>query len=372
MSNVGGMSEQGGMIHYRKADGDHSEEIIAALRDARECKSPVYISAGGSKRHMIGRQCDAAELNVSAHCGIVDYQPGELVITARAGTPLTELVSTLSEHNQMLSFEPPLYAGTATLGGTLACNLSGPARPWAGSIRDMVLGVQLINGRCERLNFGGKVMKNVAGYDVSRLQAGALGTLGVLSEVSLKVLPRPQQTLTLRYTMTAGEAIATMNRRAGEPKPLSGAFWLDGHLHLRVSGAASAVDSTARQWGGERVDDDGHLWESLREMTLPFFAGDTPLWRFSVRSTASPAPNLGPMLIDWGGAQRWVRGERPRAQLERIAADAGGHVTLFRGGERSSEVRAPLGAVEQRLQQRLKHAFDPDGILNPGRLYSWL
>jgi glycolate oxidase FAD binding subunit len=366
------MSKRGGMIQHERIDGDHSEAIIAALQDARERKSPVYISAGGSKQHMIGRHCDATELDVSAHRGIVDYQPGELVITARAGTPLTELVSTLREHNQMLSFEPPLFAGRATLGGTLACNLSGPARPWSGSIRDMVLGVQLINGKCERLNFGGKVMKNVAGYDVSRLQAGALGTLGVLSEVSLKVLPRPQRTLTLRYAMTADEAIVTMNRRAGEPKPLSGSFWLDGHLHLRLSGAASAVDSTARQWGGERVDDGEQLWEALREMTLPFFAGDAPLWRFSVQSSARHAPEFGPTLIDWGGAQRWVRGEQQREQLDRIAAAAGGHAMLFRGGERSGEVRAPLNAVERNLQLRLKHAFDPDGILNPGRLYRWL
>jgi glycolate oxidase FAD binding subunit len=248
----------------------------------------------------------------------------------------------------------------------------------------MVLGVQLINGKCERLNFGGKVMKNVAGYDVSRLQAGALGTLGVLSEISLKVLPRPQQTLTLCYAMTADDAIETMNRLAGEPKPLTGAFWLDGQLHLRLSGTASAVDSTARQWGGERVyeaervgsidnvDRAGHLWAALREMTLPFFDGDAPLWRFSVQSSARRAPDAGPMLIDWGGAQRWVRGEQPREQLDGIAAGAGGHVTLFRGGDRRSDVRAPLDPVQRTLQQRLKHTFDPDGILNPGRLYSWL
>lgn len=358
--------------HSGTADGDSSEAIIAALRDAREQQSPVCISAGGSKRHMVGRHCDAAQLDISAHRGIIDYQPKELVITARAGTPLTEIVAALAGQNQVLPFEPPLFGGKATLGGTLACNLSGPARPWAGSIRDMVLGVKMINGKCEHLKFGGQVMKNVAGYDVSRLQAGALGTLGVLSEISLKVLPRAQKTLTLRYAISADDAIQTMNQRAGEPKPLSGAFWLDEQLYLRLSGAASAVDSTAGQWGGEAVDNDLALWEGLREMTLPFFAGDTPLWRFSVQSSVRLTANFGPMLIDWGGAQRWVRGEQQREQLDRAAASAGGHVTLFRGGDRASEVRPPLNTVERRLQQQLKNSFDPDAILNPGRLYSWL
>lgn len=351
---------------------DRGEEIIAALRQARESRRPVTISAGNSKRHVAGRDCEYDPLDVSGHRGIIDYQPQELVITARAGTALTEINSRLQENNQMLSFEPPLFGGAATVGGTLACNLSGPARPWGGSVRDMVLGVQLINGKGELLNFGGKVMKNVAGYDVSRLQAGALGTLGVLTEVSLKVLPRPQETLTLRYAMDAEDAIEYMNRRAGEPKPLSGAFWLDGHMYLRLSGAAGAVYSTVTQWGGETLDHDAATWEGLREMTLPFFASKAPLWRFSVKSTAPPTADFGPMLIDWCGAQRWVRGDHSQTALQQAALEAGGHVTLFRGGDRSAEVRSPLSAVQQSLQQRLKHAFDPDGIINPGRLYSWM
>jgi glycolate oxidase FAD binding subunit len=354
------------------ASGDCSEHITAALQQARDSRRPVTISAGNSKRHLAGRDCDYEPLDISGHRGIIDYQPQELVITARAGTPLTEISMRLEEHNQMLSFEPPLFDGRATLGGTLACNLSGPARPWGGSIRDRVLGVQLINGKCERLNFGGRVMKNVAGYDVSRLQAGALGTLGVLSQVSLKVLPRPERTVTLRYQMQAEDAVQCMNRRAGEPKPLSGAFWVDGHLYLRLSGAASAVDSTATQWGGDMLEADTATWAGLREMALPFFAGDAPLWRFSVNSSTPVKPDFGPILIDWCGAQRWVRGEHSCEALQRAAVEAGGHVTLFRGGDRSAEVRSPLNTVEQSLQQRLKHAFDPDGILNPGRLYSWL
>ena len=351
---------------------DTSEAIVAALAQARARKTPVYISGGGSKRLMLGRLCEAAELDVSAHRGIVDYQPQELVITARSGTPIAEIEATLAAGNQMLSFEPPSFGGRATLGGTLACNLCGPGRPWGGSIRDMVLGVELINGKCERLRFGGKVIKNVAGYDVSRLQAGALGTLGVLTEISLKIAPRAERVLTLAYTMSADQALQTMNRRAAEAKPLSAAFWLDGQLYLRLSGAASAVTSTAAQWGGERLEGDAALWRDLREMTLPFFAGSAPLWRLSLQSSAPLCTDAQSTLIDWGGAQRWVSGDQPRDSLDRAAADAGGHATLFRGGDRHSEVRPPLDSVQRRLQQHLKHAFDPDGILNPGRLYSWL
>ncbi len=351
---------------------DRSEHIINALQQARDARNSVYIKGGGSKQHLIGRNCNGTILDISGHRGIVDYQPQELVITARAGTPLVDIIAALENEGQSLSFEPPLFSGIATLGGTLACNLSGPARPWSGSIRDMVLGVRLINGKCEQLNFGGKVIKNVAGYDVPRLQAGALGTLGVLCEVSLKVLPRANKTLTLCYDMSAQEAVQYMNQKAGQPKPLSGAFWLDGRVYMRLSGATSAVDSTVKQWGGEILASDETLWRQLREMTLPFFDDQGALWRFSVQSSAKVRHDFGTTLIDWCGAQRWVHGDHAGEVLQQAAAEAGGHVSLFRGGDRNAEVRAPLNSVEQVLQQRLKKSFDPDGILNPGRLYSWL
>jgi glycolate oxidase FAD binding subunit len=352
-------------------DRDDSARIIDALRQARAQRQPVYIVAGGSKRHLLGRDCTATTLDVSGHRGILDYQPGELVLTARAGTPLVDIIDALAEHRQVLAFEPPLFAGSATLGGTLASNLNGPARPWAGSIRDAVLGVGLINGRCERLKFGGKVMKNVAGFDVSRLQAGALGTLGVLCDVSLKVLPRPQLTLTLRYALPADVAMFEMNRRAGEAKPLSGAMWVDGQLYLRLSGASRAVEGAAAQWGGEVLPAEGAaIWQGLRDMTLPFFAGSAPLCRLSMQSTAPVNEQLGATLIDWGGAQRWVRGQHAIEALQPFAT--GGHATIFGGGERSGEVRAPLSAAQRNLHLRLKQSFDPDRILNPGRMYSWL
>lgn len=353
-----------------QADRDDSGRIIEALLQASGRRRPVYIQGGGSKSHLLGRDCDGDRLEVSAHRGILDYQPSELVLTARAGTPLSDIAAALDRHGQMLPFEPPLFGGLATLGGTLACNINGPARPWFGSIRDAVLGVQLLNGRGERLNFGGRVMKNVAGFDVSRLQAGALGTLGVLSEVTVKVLPRPQKTVTLRFPMPVADAITQMNRRAGEPKPLSAAMWMDGHVYLRLSGAAGAVDSAAAQWGGEVLAGGDSVWENLREMTLPFFSGDAPLWRLSLQSTLPVDEALGPMLVDWCGSQRWLRGHHDHAALQRSAG--AGHVGLFRGGDRSADVRAPLCAAQRKLQLRLKQSFDPDGILNPGRLYSWL
>ncbi|MFC6669826.1 glycolate oxidase subunit GlcE [Marinobacterium aestuariivivens] len=289
----------------------------------------------------MGRERSGEPLDVGGHRGILSYEPVELVLTARAGTPLSEIAAALDEQGQMLSFEPPLFGGQATLGGTLACNQSGPARPWWGSVRDQVLGIRLINGLGEQLRFGGQVMKNVAGYDVSRLQAGAMGTLGVITEVSLKVLPRPAATVTLVCEADLAEAVRLMNERAGEPKPLSAACWHDGRLYLRLSGARTAVDATVRQWGGERLEDDQAFWQALRDQRLGFFDEDRPLWRFSIRSSADPLPLDGDWLIDWGGAQRWYRGDSDRERMEQLAAAAGGQVSLFRGGDRCGEVMHP-------------------------------
>lgn len=336
------------------------EAVAAACADA----SPLYIRGGDSKRKLIGRDCDATPLDIGGHSGIIDYQPDELVLSARAGTPLVALADALAEYGQTLPFEPPQLQGSATLGGTLACNLSGPARPWLGSIRDAVLGVQLINGRAQTLDFGGKVMKNVAGYDVSRLQAGALGTLGVITAVHCKVLPLPAATLTLAYDMPAAAAISTMCTRALESRPLTGACWLEGRLYLRLAGAENAVRHTASLWGGEQVDDS--IWAQLRELQHPLFEGGEPLWRLSC---APNTPHIAQLTraIDWGGAVRWLQGD-----VHTLNLPAGAHLTLFQGGDRSSEVRGRLDPVQQQLQRRIKQAFDPAGIFNPGRLYSWI
>lgn len=346
------------------------EQVLQARAQGRR----LNIVGGGSKSFM-GRQPDpeADILSLAGHTGIVEYHPVELVMTVRAGTPLREIEAALAEHGQCLHFEPPRLGEGATIGGTLACNLSGPARPWSGSVRDQVLGIRLLNGKGEHLRFGGQVMKNVAGYDVSRLQAGAMGTLGVITEISLKVMPQPAASLTLVQEMEMEEALDYMNRRAAEPKPLSGACWVDGRVYLRLSGARTAVEATAEKWSGDVLEDGDVFWPSLRDFRHDFFADtEAPLWRFSVKSTASLPAMPGRWLIDWAGAQRWFRGEGSLAELAPLAQAAGGQVSLFRGGDRSGEVMHPQPKPLQMLQQRVRQAFDPDGIFNPGRLYSWL
>jgi glycolate oxidase FAD binding subunit len=350
---------------------DLSQQLQEQVLTARQAKRPLNIVAGGSKSFM-GRGAVGNTLNLSGHSGIVSYQPVELVLTARAGTPLTEIEAALAENNQMLAFEPPQFSELATIGGTLACNQSGPARPWSGSVRDHVLGLRLINGIGEHLKFGGQVMKNVAGYDVSRLQAGAMGSLGVITEISLKVLPKPAATRTLVWEMEAKEAIHFMNTLATQPKPLSAACWLEGRVYARLSGAQSAVDATVQEWQGKELADADLFWQQLRNQQLDLFSKESSLWRFSVNSAADITSLDSQSLIDWGGAQRWYSGEGDKAAMESLAVKAGGQVSLFAGGDRSLEVMHEVPTALQVIQKRVKDSFDPDGIFNPGRLYSWM
>lgn len=355
-------------------DQDLSAALAEAVVDAAAAGRRLRIEGGGSKA-FYGRQAEGEPLAVGAHRGIVRYEPTELVLTARAGTPLADIDAALAAQGQMLGFEPPGFGPGATLGGTVACGFSGPRRPYAGSARDFVLGVRLLNGRGESLRFGGEVMKNVAGYDVSRLQVGALGCLGVLLDVSLKVLPRPQAELTLVQDVTlAGVAIERLNRWAGQPLPLSASAWDDGRLYLRLSGAGSAVRAAAASLGGEVLAEDAAAayWQGLREHTHAFFAGDAPLWRFSVTPAAAPLDLPGATLIEWGGAQRWWRGEAEPAALFALARAAGGHASRFRGGDRGGEVFQPLAPALAALHAGLKASFDPRGVFNPGRLYAGL
>ncbi|MEH6584094.1 MAG: glycolate oxidase subunit GlcE [Halioglobus sp.] len=350
---------------------DISKQLIERVAAARSAAEQLSI-VGQSSKSFMGREPKGVPVSVAQHSGIVSYEPVELVMTARAGTTLTEITAALDEQGQILSFEPPGFGGEASIGGTLACNLSGPARPWSGSVRDMVLGLNLINGKAEQLSFGGQVMKNVAGYDASRMQAGAMGTLGIITEISFKVMPRPAATLTLVREMGAAEAIDTMNQLAGKAKPLMGACWWENKLYLRLSGAQSTVEGTAGQWQGDVLAGSSEFWAANREQQLSFFNGSSPLWRFSIRPSADHFQPEGDWFIDWGGAQRWLRGEYDKNTLEAAAENAGGQVSLFRGGDRSGEVFHRQSPALQGVHQRLKTAFDPDRVFNPGRLYSWL
>lgn len=345
------------------------------IRSAAQSGTPLCIEGSGSKR-FYGREAQGEVLGVGAHSGVVSYEPTELVVTVRGGTPLAELEAVLAAEGQFLAFEPPRFGAGATVAGCVASGLSGPRRATAGAVRDFVLGVKILDGRGEVLSFGGQVMKNVAGYDVSRLIAGSLGTLGIILEVSLKVLPRPVAEATLRFALNEADALSQVNDWSAQPLPLSASAWADGTLTLRLSGAGAAVEAACARLGGERLDAAvaDAFWNSLREQQAEFFAAADalPLWRLSVPSSASPLKLPGAQLIEWGGAQRWLVSDADPARIRERALALGGHATLFRGGERTGEVFTALPAPLLTIHRRLKAAFDPAGILNPGRLYQGL
>jgi glycolate oxidase FAD binding subunit len=332
------------------------------IRAAAERKLALRFRGGGSK-DFYGNAPRGELLDTRAYAGIAAYEPSELVLTARCGTPLSDIERALHERGQCLPFEPPHF-GAATFGGCIAAGLSGPRRASAGALRDFVLGVKLIDGRGRVLQFGGQVMKNVAGYDVSRLVAGSLGTLGLIAEASLKVLPRPPVELTLRLELDQAPALDAINRWAALPLPISASAWHAGVLDVRLSGSDAAVSGAARRIGGAEVD---NAWHAIREQTHPFFAGEGVLWRLSVPSATPPLGLPGAQFIEWGGALRWTRSHSH--DVREIAKRAGGHATLFRGADKSAGAFAPLEPVVMRLHRALKSAFDPAGILNPGRLY---
>ncbi|MDZ7735836.1 MAG: glycolate oxidase subunit GlcE [Gammaproteobacteria bacterium] len=343
-------------------------ELQELVQTACESGEPLVITGGGSKSAApptdTGRVLETRALQ-----GIVDYEPTELVITARAGTALDELQRELAAAGQMLGFEPPAWGKSATIGGTVACGLSGPRRPYAGALRDFVLGVRCLNGRGEDLHFGGRVMKNVAGYDIARLMAGARGTLGVLLEISFKVLPLPECEHTFCRRLPPAEAIDAMNRLATRPLPLSAAAWVDGVMYVRLSGTAAAVEAAGREAALEACADGDAFWSALREHQLDFFNTDDPVWRLSLPATTAMPTVTGDWAIDWGGAQRWLRSTEPAASVHHAAAAAGGYATLHRGPA-DLPALPDLPPALLKLHQRVKQAFDPAGILNPGLLYT--
>ena len=356
-----------------------TDDVTASLADrvrrAAAAATPLRIRGGGSK-DFYGQALKGDTLDMTVYTGIVSYEPSELVVTVRAGTPLAELEALLAAQGQCLPFEPPHFAGggaRATVGGMVASGLNGPARSSVGAARDFMLGVVLLNGKGERLVFGGQVMKNVAGYDVSRLMAGSLGTLGVLLEVSLKVLPVAPMEATLVFDMDEAAALQQLNRWGAMPLPVNASCWRGGRLWVRLRGAKAAVAAAQTSMGGEVLDSDAaRHWTALREQVQPFFAlqGGESLWRLSLPDTAPPL-NLGETLVEWGGAQRWLkRPDSDAALVRQAAAQVNGHATLFRSAGKSAPVFSALKPPLDRIHRELKKQFDPAGIFNPGRLYA--
>ncbi len=347
-----------------------SERVRAAALSG----TPLRIRGGDTKR-FYGNPTTGEELDIRAYRGIVSYEPSELVITVRAGTPLREVEELLADQRQVLAFEPPHFGMAATVGGCVAAGLAGPRRaamgPVSGAVRDHVLGMQLLDGRGKLLKFGGTVMKNVAGYDMARALVGSHGILGVIVEVSLKVLPAPLLETTLEFRLSQAEALRKLNEWGGQPWPISASAWHDDGLRVRLSGSKAAVESACAALGGERGE-LGDYWRNVREQTLPFFSTSKPLWRISVPTTAPPLDIEGAPLIEWGGALRWVHSELPAATIRAQAAAVGGHATLFRGDARGAGVFAPLPPAALALHQRLKAEFDPARLFNRGRLYAEL
>ena len=346
------------------------EKLSERVRETTASKRAVRLRGGGSK-DFYGQALEGELLDTRAYAGIVAYEPSELVITARCGTALAEVEAAMRDRGQQLAFEPPHY-GAATVGGAVAAGLSGPGRQSAGALRDFVLGTRIMDGRGQVLSFGGQVMKNVAGYDVSRLMAGSLGTLGIILEVSLKALPLPVAEATLRLELPEGRAIEQLNRWGGKPLPISASAWNDGTLSIRLSGAAAAVNEACAKVGGERVEEGQarSFWSGVREQTDRFFRSDAPLWRISVPPTTPPLKLQGEQLIEWGGGLRWLLSRADARTVREAAKRAGGHATLFRGGDKSVGVFQPLAPALMSIHRALKREFDPAGIFNPGRMYA--
>ena len=354
--------------------------LIDHVNSARAHEAPLDIRGGGSKL-FYGEPAVGEPLDVACLAGISSYEPTELVVTVRGGTRLLDLEAALREHGQCLPFEPPRFAPGGTVGGMVAAGLSGPARASVGSVRDHVLGVTLLNGRGEILTFGGQVAKNVAGYDVSRLMAGSLGILGVICEVSLKVLPISTATATLCFDCDEAQALAKFRDWASQPLPISATAWQAGRLHVRLAGARAAVAAACTRLDGAPLapEQAESWWNAVRDQSLEFFAlgaaglarGEA-LWRLSLPATAAALELPGRQFIEWNGAQRWWVTSAAAGQVRGAAARSGGHAALLRGADKSSGVFMPLGDVSMRIHRGLKQAFDPAGIFNRGRLYAGL
>ncbi len=358
---------------------DNTAVLISKIKQAYNSNKPLNIVAGNSKK-FYGRNINYEKLDISCHSGIINYEPSELVITVRSGTTLSEINQELDKNNQMLAFEPPQFNANATIGGTIACGLSGSARPFSGSARDFMLGCRIINGKGENLRFGGEVLKNVAGYDTSRLMTGALGTLGVLLDVSIKVLPKPESEITLVQSLSIQAALRLMVHLKRQPLPISGLCYYSNHLFIRLSGSKKLLDKAQTIIGGELLANttlESELlfsWHSLDDHSLDFFKKNKNLWRISIKPNTAVIKISGDCIYNWAGAERWITSDESDSSIFEIVAKAKGHATLFRTGNnivnKNNNKFQPLSDSLLKLHKQLKNSFDPNNILNPGKLYS--
>ncbi|MCH4812462.1 glycolate oxidase subunit GlcE [Vreelandella neptunia] len=356
------------------ADRDIADTLCDQVRSAYETRTPLRI-VGGDTRAFYGRPVDGQALTMAEHSGIVSYDPVELVVTVRAGTRLSALQAALADKHQMLAFEPPMFGEASTIGGAVATGLSGPRRPWAGAARDFVLGTRVITQEGKLLRFGGEVMKNVAGYDLSRLMAGAQGTLGVLTDISFKVLPIPNATHSLRLSINLADALKKLAELGRKPLPITAAAWHNGELFLRLEGGNSSVSATQASLGGEPLD--ASFWTSLRDHTHDFFqlSDGQALWRLSLPPHTSPLALDIPeadIFYDWAGCQRWVKTSLDASTLRAACAAVGGHATCYTPHAQGGAVDpfTPLNTVVEKYHRNLKAELDAHGIFNPGRLYA--
>ena len=347
-----------------RQDADQAKALLALVHAALAANSPLRIAGGGSKA-FYGRTIGGEVLDVRAHRGIVSYDPAELVVTVRAGTPLADLRAALDAAGQTLACEPPDFNGAATVGGMVAAGLSGPRRPWVGAVRDFVLGCRIITGQGKHLRFGGEVIKNVAGYDVSRLMAGSLGCLGLITEVSFRVLPKPRAAVTLRLEAGRADALRKFAAWGRQSLPIAGACHDGEAVILRLEGGESSVKAAREMLGGEVGD--AAWWRDLRDHRLGFFRDARPLWRLSVAATRTPTKLPGDALVDWAGAQVWLKSAAAPGEIQTLAASAGGHATCFTPGIVDTPF-APQPPALLRYHRQLKARLDPQGIFNPGRL----
>jgi len=350
---------------------DLSSEIVSQVQVAYEAKTALNISGAGSKSFLGQQKEDSQPLRVTGHHGIIEYDPAELVLVARAGTPLREIESTLSDHNQILGFEPPFAESGATLGGAVASGLAGPRRAYSGAVRDFILGAGFINGKGELITTGGKVMKNVAGFDLFRPMAGAMGTLGVLLKVALRVIPKPdiEQTLILEESDELS-ALKKMNLWAGKTQAISATAWDGRNIRIRLSGSSASITHGLALIGGEHLTDEVY-WQDLNNFKLDFFQQEGRLWRISVAPMSESIGRDLNQLVDWGGAQRWLKSDEPPEAIRAWATRLGGHAECY-SQDQSISTYHPLEENSLALHQRFKAALDPAGILNPGRMYPGL